>query len=92
MEGSCSTGRSPPWAVVPVEEEEELHNRALAPNQVTKDLSNSRDRDRTLLGSSPQTSWIGMIAYDSGQCSAYLPYAEQVVGFYYKNMSRCTVL
>jgi hypothetical protein len=23
MEGSCSTGQSPPWAVVPVEEEEE---------------------------------------------------------------------
>jgi hypothetical protein len=23
MEGSCSTGRSPQWAVVPVEEEEE---------------------------------------------------------------------
>jgi hypothetical protein len=22
MEGSCSTGRSPPWAVLPVEEEE----------------------------------------------------------------------
>jgi hypothetical protein len=24
MEGSCSTGQSPEWAVVPVEEEEEL--------------------------------------------------------------------
>jgi hypothetical protein len=24
MEGSCSTGQSPQWAVVPVEEEEEL--------------------------------------------------------------------
>jgi hypothetical protein len=23
MEGSCSTGQSPPWAVVPTEEEEE---------------------------------------------------------------------
>jgi hypothetical protein len=23
MEGSCSTGQSPPWVVVPVEEEEE---------------------------------------------------------------------
>jgi hypothetical protein len=23
MEGSCSTGQSPPWAVVPVEDEEE---------------------------------------------------------------------
>jgi hypothetical protein len=24
MEGSCSTGQSPPWAVVPVEEEGEI--------------------------------------------------------------------
>jgi hypothetical protein len=24
MEGSCSTGQSPQWAVVPVEEEEEM--------------------------------------------------------------------
>jgi hypothetical protein len=24
MEGSCSTGQSPQWAVVPVEEEEEV--------------------------------------------------------------------
>jgi hypothetical protein len=24
MKGSCSTGQSPPWAVLPVEEEEEL--------------------------------------------------------------------
>jgi hypothetical protein len=24
MEGSCSTGQSPQWAVVPVEEEEEI--------------------------------------------------------------------
>jgi hypothetical protein len=24
MEGSCSTGQSPQWAVVPMEEEEEL--------------------------------------------------------------------
>jgi hypothetical protein len=26
MEGSCSTGQSPQWAVVPVEEEEEMNN------------------------------------------------------------------
>jgi hypothetical protein len=26
MEGSCLTGQSPPWAVMPVEEEEEEHN------------------------------------------------------------------
>jgi hypothetical protein len=26
MEGSCSTGQSPQWAVVPVEEEEEVYS------------------------------------------------------------------
>jgi hypothetical protein len=26
MEGSCSTGQSPQWAVVPVEEEEEVYH------------------------------------------------------------------
>jgi hypothetical protein len=29
MEGSCSTGQSPQWAVVPVEEEEEEENYLL---------------------------------------------------------------
>jgi len=27
MEGHCSTGQSPQWAVVPMEEEEEIKNR-----------------------------------------------------------------
>jgi hypothetical protein len=32
MEGSCSTGQSPQWAVVPVEEEEEeVYNTTVAP-------------------------------------------------------------
>jgi hypothetical protein len=29
MEGSCSTGQSPQWAVVPVEEEEEMYKAKL---------------------------------------------------------------
>jgi hypothetical protein len=29
MEGSCSTGQSPQWAVVPVEEEEEEEEEAV---------------------------------------------------------------
>jgi hypothetical protein len=29
MEGSCSTGQSPHWAVVPVEEEEEEEEEGL---------------------------------------------------------------
>jgi hypothetical protein len=35
MEGSCSTGQSPPWAVVPVEEEEEepfIYNKNIQQN------------------------------------------------------------
>jgi hypothetical protein len=28
IEGSCSTGQSPQWAVVPVEEEEEIKNKS----------------------------------------------------------------
>jgi hypothetical protein len=29
MEGSCSTGQIPPWAVVPVEEEEKIRERRI---------------------------------------------------------------
>jgi hypothetical protein len=35
MEGSCSTGQSPQWAVVPVEEEEGF--QALSPFTINKD-------------------------------------------------------
>jgi len=31
MEGHCSTGQSPQWAVVPMEEEEECKNVAICP-------------------------------------------------------------
>ena len=27
MEGHCSTGQSPQWAVVPMEEEEDMHHK-----------------------------------------------------------------
>jgi hypothetical protein len=33
MEGCCSTGQSPQWAVVPVEEEEELSMEAVLPSE-----------------------------------------------------------
>jgi hypothetical protein len=39
MEGYCSTGQSPPWAVVPVEEEEEQGLQSIQHNQATQCLA-----------------------------------------------------
>jgi hypothetical protein len=43
MEGSCSTGQSPQWAVVPVEEEEEDVNVAVAYFRTLSQRSFERD-------------------------------------------------
>jgi hypothetical protein len=42
MEGSCSTGQSPQWAVVPVEEEEELKTDVLIKELQNVNPSNVR--------------------------------------------------
>jgi hypothetical protein len=38
MEGNCSTGQSPQWPVVPVEEEEKEEERILDPIQCTPSM------------------------------------------------------
>jgi hypothetical protein len=53
--------------------------RALAPNQVTKDLYNSQDRSKVLLSSSSESFWIRMMTYGSSNCSGYEPKVKHVV-------------
>ena len=50
MEGYCSTGQSPQWAVVPMEEAEEVHKHFLSQEVLHKSQQEEIIEDSSILG------------------------------------------